>query len=247
MNKGNFFKTLCLSAAMAFCGINANAQLEQSVFLNGNLPTAEFNDAVSVTPANAVINGFTPMNRIDAGTNADPGFGMGYRLNYSFDVGFGEVAPYLNADFQWNQIKGKVRDEYTNARCRAPQYFNIPIMLGVQYRYTLTDIFKLFGELGLGYDVFMITSSGWKGDAPLPFYKYNVGGAMCWQIGAGSFFGSHVSAGLHYYGLGKHTIEFNKNAANTDIVDGNNNVIDDGTQVVQRNLGSLMLRIGFHF
>lgn len=251
------FKALCVSAAFIFCGFNANAQLEQSVYLNGNLPTAQFNDDVvmstlyQTTDILFAIPEGTYIARDQAGMGATVGFGAGYRLNYSFDVGFGEVAPFLNADFQWNRMKSEYRDKFNSQRANASSYYNIPIMLGIQYRYGLTDIIKVFGELGLGYDMFMITASGKKDDAVLPYYRYNVGGAMCWQVGLGSFFGTHVSAGLHYYGLGKHNIDLNKHSNNA-YIGGDKTFaiaanIDNGEDVVSRKVGSLLLRIGFHF
>lgn len=257
MNKKNTFKGLCLSLMMIAGGLSAQAQLEQSVYLNGSLPTAQFNDPVVMTDIVYPGDLIAPTSlgsaiaRDEAGKGATAGFGMGYRLNYSFDVGFGEVAPFLNADFQWNQLKSEYRDAYNNQRAKSSTYFNIPIMIGIQYRYDLTDIFKVFGELSLGYDAYLITASGWKDDEFRPFYKYNVGGALCWQVGVGSFFGTHVSAGLHYYGLGKHNIDLNKHSNNAYM--GGNEIVaipanvDDGSTVVSRRIGSLMLRIGFHF
>lgn len=69
------------------------------------------------------------------------------------------------------------------------------------------------------------------------------------MIGAGAYFGEHVSAGLYYYGLGKHTIDYTQGtlddnmAANAQVTA--NEAAGMGRQ--QRSVGSVMLRIGFHF
>lgn len=225
MNKNNIFKALCISAALLFGAHSAQAQIEQSVYLNGSIPTAQFNDPVAV---NMTLN--QPMTKAQYGQAASVGIGLGYRVGYVFDIGFGYVTPFLNADLQWNQIKSSVRDEFTSARCDIPQYFNIPIMLGVNYRYELTDVFTLFGEFGLGDDIFIGTQEGWTNI----LYKYKTSSAMAWEIGAGSFFGDHVSLGIHYYGLGKHSIDYSNHDNSAD-------------PVVTRKMGSLALRIGFHF
>ena len=50
MRKSNTFKTLVLLAAFVSAGFGANAQLthlEQSLYLNFNMPTAEFNDDIA--------------------------------------------------------------------------------------------------------------------------------------------------------------------------------------------------------
>ncbi len=68
---------------------------------------------------------------------------------------------------------------------------------------------------------------------------------MAWMIGAGAYFGRHVSAGIYYYGLGKHTIEYtSKTVSDFTTVE---QVAYEGSDVETRTLGQLALRIGFHF
>lgn len=246
--KHNTIKSLCVAVALLFAGVNAHAQFETSVFLNGGLPTAQFGGKADLAGNNAL----TPaplLSKDNIGTTAAPGFGIGARACYHFDVGFGEVAPFVNADFQWNQVKGDYRDAFaqSSASAKAPQYFNIPLFIGVNYRYELTDIFKPFAEFGLGTDFFLISSER-TDKAKL---VYSVKNAFAWELGLGCYFGSHVSTSLHYYGLGKHIITYNEkrskfndqsvsevNEANPDF---------DINKVQLRSIGTLMLRIGFHF
>ena len=69
------------------------------------------------------------------------------------------------------------------------------------------------------------------------------------MLGARVYFGDHVSAGLYYYGLGKHPIDYttatreDNNAADVQVT--MNEAAGMGRQ--QRTVGSVMLRIGFHF
>lgn len=244
MKKHNTIKSLCVAVAMIFAGITANAQLETSIYLNGALPTGEMGGKATLDPLSAPL-----LTKDNIGTTAAVGFGVGGRASYHFDVGFGEVAPFVNIDFQWNQIKGAYRDDFAkeSANAKASQYFNLPILIGVNYRYELTDIFKPFAEFGIGTDFFMISAERTSTSKLV----YSVGNALAWEIGAGCFFGSHVSAGIHYYGLGKHRITYNEKR--TDIGGMTVDQVDalDPTTVLNkvelRNIGSLMLRIGFHF
>ena len=69
------------------------------------------------------------------------------------------------------------------------------------------------------------------------------------MLGAGAFFGEHVSAGLYYYGMGKHNIDYTKGTLN-DNTAANNQLIANETAGMgrqRRSVGSVMLRIGFHF
>ena len=241
-------KVLCLGVLFVFASFGAKAQfshLEQSVYLNFNLATAGFNDEITKVLGNEVI----PMTRFNAGSNAGFGLGLGYRVSYRFDVGFGEVSPYIHADFQWNRVKGDLRDAYLDAdNGSAPAYFNIPIFVGVNYRYQLTDIFTPFAEFALGPDFFMITkeSGNVTTDPTIGDFKlrYKTTTNLAWQIGAGCYFGSHVSASLHYNGYGKHAIQYTNGTSLPAAVEALD-VIDHKT--VSRGIGLLSLRIGFHF
>lgn len=251
--KHNTIKSLCIAIVMLAMGINANAQFESSVYLNFGLPTAQFGGKPDLSSNIAELRSEPFLSKDHIGSTATPGFGIGGRACYHFDVGVGEVAPFVNLDFQWNQLKSSYRDAYVEAdpEAKSPVYFNIPIMLGISYRYELTDVLKPFAEFGLGTDFLFITKERIK-DITL---KYNVKNAFAWEIGAGCFFGRHVSASVHYYGLGKHVITYNEKR--TDV---GGQTIEQINQIHQatnpefncnkaelRSIGNLMLRIGFHF
>ena len=239
------FKTLCLSVALVCLSFTAKAQLthlEQSIFLNFNLPVAQFSGDVSANSLGDDI----PMSRFNAGKNAAAGVGLGYRVSYRFDVGFGEVSPYIHADFQWNRVKSDLRDAYMNAGDgNAPNYFNVPVFVGVNYRYQITDIFTPFGEFGIGPDFFFITKeSGNTTNVGAFEMRYQATCNVAWQVGAGCYFGDHVSASFHYSGYGKHAVKY---TGGTDIPLALAADEAGDTKTQTRSLGLLSIRIGFHF
>ena len=257
MRKNYYFKTLCILAAFVCASFGAKAQLthlEQSVYLNFSLPSAQFNDDVTTIP----------MRRFNVGKGAGLGLGLGYRVTYRFDVGFGEVSPYINADLFWNRSKSDIRDMYMDANDGSfPNYINIPIFVGVNYRYQLTEIFTPFAEFGFGPDILFITKeSGNMTNAVVPgiatpvdyefSLKYQTTTKLAYQVGLGCYFGQHVSASLHWYGYGKHAIKYTNATENKiastltevnqlDLAEANYN------KTQSRNLGAFALRIGFHF
>ncbi len=249
-------KILCLGALFIGMGAAAQAQFRQSVYLNGNIPTGDFaSDAVGTTltiPAGVTVNYPTsgvPLTYEQVGKDATLGFGLGYRASYRFDVGVGMVAPFANIDFLWNTISGKWSDKYSDAYYSSPTYFNIPLMGGVSYIYDelpWNDI-SVYGEFGLGTDFLWITSEG-TGDGNERF-AYKSTFAFAWMLGAGAYFGEHVSAGLYYYGLGKHKIDYTSGTMEDNVVAATQVATNDaaGMGRQQRSVGSLMLRIGFHF
>jgi len=251
MSKSNYFKGLCVALAMVFAGLGAQAQqLELSGYFNGMLPVAEFNDDVTVMMGDQ----FTPINLSGIGKGASAGIGGSLRVGLWLDVGANNwLLPYFEGSFLWNSTKSKYRDVYDNNSLNAelkstpsvPNYFNIPLLVGVKYRYDLTDIIRPFAEMSIGFDLLFISSNGYSGVTSSEgvsnylHYSYKPSGALAWSMGAGTYLGQNVSVGLYYLNLGAHRIEYTSRSYN----DG-----DDVTyNVEKRHLGELALRVGFHF
>lgn len=236
MRKSTTFKALCLLCAFVFAGFGAKAQfshLETSIFFPCfNVPTGDFGSTVSKTPA-------VPLMRTDIGKEAGFGFGAGLRAAYKFDIGFGEVAPFVGAELFFNRLKSDIRDEYDNFNDgKAPFYFNIPVLFGVNYRYQINEIFTPFLEFGFGPDLMMVTKEAYtdaltNNDMEL---KYKSTIALAWQVGGGTYLKQHFSLGVHYYGFGSHKMRYKSSSD-----------INDNSGIEKRGIGSLVLRIGFHF
>ncbi|MBP3762394.1 MAG: hypothetical protein J6I49_00770 [Bacteroidales bacterium] len=237
MNKT--FKTLlCLATISLGIGTAAQAQdrkFYQTFYLDLCMPTADFGSKVSSSHPTV------PLYYTEIGKDASVGFGLGYRLSYRLDVGLGEVAPFGNVDILWNTIKGKWRDKYSDAYMSTPTYFNIPFLLGVTYIYDelpWPDI-RAYGEFGIGPDFLWITPEGDDGKL-VPKIAYKLDVALGWTIGLGAYFGRYFSAGINYYGLGKHDIDYTKNTLE-DLEYTSNPPRE------RRTVVSVMLRLGFHF
>lgn len=238
-------KVFCLTAAMLFVGISAQAQFRQSIFLNGALATGQF--ASKVNADRGLLSGMVPLFREEIGKAATPGFGLGYRISYRFDVGMGEVAPFAQADVFWNFINSEWKDKYIQAKGKAPNYFNIPVMVGVSYLYDeLWNDITPYAEFGVGGDLFLIGSEKVVGaDNKTYTYSYNPTVTLSWMLGVGAYFGPHVSAGIYYYGLGNHVVSYTEKTYKS-FNEIERAAIDAGS-IPTRTVGELALRIGFHF
>ena len=237
--KNRIVKVICLAAILLGTSSMAQAQFRQSIFLNGVLPTGSFTDKIS---GNTPV----PLGTVNIAKHATAGFGLGYRISYRFDVGMGEVAPFANADFFWNFMGGDMDGKYTQAKANTPNYFNVPVMLGVSYLYDeLWNDITLYGEFCIGTDFMFIGRE--KSDNFLHTYAYkpSLTRGLAWMVGFGAYFGRHVSAGLYYYNLGKHTIEYTNRTYNS--FSAPERVWYDAQPVETRYVGELALRIGFHF
>lgn len=247
MNKSFTIKGLFLLAAFVFAGFGANAQLkhlEQSFYFNGNLPMLDFNDAVS--------SATVPMTPDSMGMDATIGMGIGYRVGYRFNIGFGDLTPYIGADLQWNAIRGDHRDAYELKDCSKPNYMNLAAYAGINYRYSINDIVTPFVEFGLGSDFLFITKEEGvvtklsTAATETVKFRYVPTSSFAWQIGAGTFLGNHVSMGIYYSGYGKHTIKYtDKTFGNVEGTDYARTTTIQPSQL--RKIGLLSFRFGFHF
>lgn len=237
--KRNIIKVFCLAAIMfGTCSI-AQAQLRQSIFLNGVMPVGSFSSSAKVHDV--------PFTMTDMGKEAIIGFGAGYRASYRFDVGMGQVAPFLQIDFFWNTIDGDWKEKFAGHNYSTPNYINSPQFAGVSYLYDeLWNDITLFAEFGLGSDFFFITPEGTgKGNERFA-YKPTV--ELAWMVGLGAYFGQHVSAGFYYYGLGKHYIDYTSRTINNNIDAARlANYYTSLNSRESRTIGEIALRIGFHF
>lgn len=245
--------TLCL--ATLFLGYSAAAQtqesgLRHSIYLNGNIPTGDFASDASAGPTLiTAYNSGVPLTYEQIGKDASLGFGLGYRVSYAFPIGLGTVAPFAGIDILWNTIDGKWADLYSDAYFTCPTYFNVPLLAGINYTYEeVWDNITPFGEFGVGTDFFWMTPEGNSDDDSF-YFGYKSTFAFSWMVGAGVYFGKYVSAGLYYYGMGKHTVDYTSGTLDDNITARTqvqtNTAAGMGRQ--QRTVGSLMLRVGFHF
>ena len=238
MNKKQTIKILCVAVAMLLSASAARAQeTEISAYFNGTLPVAQFNNAPTPSLTDPMTQAFRPMDRENIATGATAGLGVTLRAGVWFDMGFGELMPFAEGGFLWNNSKKSVRLTYDDNRAKYPAYFNIPLYIGFKYRYDINDIIRPFAEVGIGYDILFITRSYGVDDR---WYKFKPSGALAWEAGLGTYLGQNVSLGLYYQGLGSHRIEYTKTS--TDRNDGS---VPD--YVSRRTLGELTLRLGFHF
>ncbi|MBQ6070072.1 MAG: hypothetical protein IJK84_11270 [Bacteroidales bacterium] len=248
MRKNNYLKCLCVAVALLATSFGASAQqFETSIYLNGIFPVGKFARSYEYNPNG--LNSFVPMDLEQVATSAAPGLAATGRFGAWFDVGFGQLLPYAEVSFMWNSTKGSIRSVYDNnvlndsAKSVAvtPTYFNIPITLGLKYRYDITPIVRPFAELGIGYDLMFITSNGYPTNSQITdkWYAYKPDGKLCWTAGIGTYLGEFVSVGLYYVGLGNHRIEYSSKAHIADV--------GDWIPPSRRYISQLGLRVGFHF
>lgn len=243
MNKRIAFKLLAAAVLMTLSvGSLSAQQLETSIYAGGLLPTGQF--ARYNAAAGPMASGiFAPLADTSIAKGASPAVGLTARMGFFFDIGFGEIMPFLEAGFVWNAPKRAVRDAFDQAyshgeAAKAPQYFNVPILAGFKYRYAITDIVMPFVEFGLGTDIFFISGNGFRENGP--WYTYKPSADIAWQVGLGTYLSGHFSAGAYYTSYGSHKISYTSKSSGRN--DGST-----PNYTERRTLGEIGLRLGFHF
>lgn len=256
MKKTNIFKTLVLGAAFCFATFTANAQFEFGLSLTGGLATGDMKTAIPVSASGVMGNSQGLMGTQYIMNNSSDMLGFAFRFGYRIPINnseYGEVMPYVEANGFWNRPNKDLRKQFDEANNTYPQYINVPLYIGAQYRYPVTDIIKPYAEFGIGYDLLFISSEYGK---PGDDYRYNPKGALSGNVGVGCFFSDWVSVGVYYYGFGSHKIMLKENSVIDPLPLSDyaaraeqyyKNTLTYNPKPVTRDYGTVALRLNFHF
>lgn len=264
MKKTNIFKTLVLGAAFCFAGFTANAQFEFGLSLTGGLATGAMKTEIPVSAGGIMGNSQGLMGTQYIMNNSSNMLGFAFRFGYRIPINnseYGEVLPYVEINGFWNRPNKALRTQFDEANNTYPQYINVPLYIGAQYRYPVTDIIKPYAEFGIGYDLLFISSEYGKAQGAGDDYRYNAKGALSGNVGVGCFFSDWVSVGIYYYGFGSHKIMLKESSeidalplsdlddrlAQYGHVNPTTLKVEYNPKPVTRDYGTVALRLNFHF
>ncbi|MEG2071110.1 MAG: outer membrane beta-barrel protein [Bacteroidales bacterium] len=212
--------------ALSIFTVSAQEQIGFSVHVGGVFP---FEMMRSLTTNHSV-------NETTLNGGATFGASIGLKYTYKFqETGWEDSGNgiFVSADLLWNEMNKKSKTFYKENDKIAPRYFHIPILLGYNYTYELgmSDIVSVFGQLGLGVDMFKRTKEGWPGDIT----KYDMSYAFAADVGVGLVFIDRVSIGIHFNWLGQHKIKISGKEYSS------------GEYYMVENSSNIVLKAGFHF
>jgi len=150
---------------------------------------------------------------INAG-GASVGFHIGG--TYSYDINDKGVGVFVSADFIYNSLKSEAKDlleaeealisvngspDFTYYR-----YINIPIITGITYTYTMSETIELFGNMGIGANIFKLTNMSISDDDEEVEISYDASTGFAFMLQAGVLLHDKYSIDLRYLRLGNHTV-----------------------------------------
>ena len=190
-----------LLMCVAVCSFGQNNKAGLSFQLGGILPMGEFH-----AQPTGVLGVITPgLNSFDKNGGAMFGASFGVKYTYSFQNTKMEnsgLGIFVSADGMWNALNKDLRDRYDKLSVTKPMYVNVPIMAGISYTTTFSDVFGIWAEAGLGADLFFKTPEGTEN----ALTKYKMSPEFAFEAGAGILLVRTVSLGAHYYWLGSHNV-----------------------------------------
>lgn len=210
-----------------------------SLHLSGVFPNGKFGefDEVNNDGEKRIGALFNEQSKTGA---AGTGFGLG--LKYQFSIPQIENLRFLiGAEVMWNPLNSDAKDYIENevmeedVNTALPNYLNIPLMAGLNYSFGLTEKVKLYGELGLGLNIRIVTKFMFGGEETV---KYHNATSFAYQLGVGVLF-DKVSIGLHWYNLG--SVKVKGEVTSWDWSES------ESFTFKELSTSMLTLKVGFHF
>lgn len=251
-SKTKSMKKTFLFLAIAAFAIQVNAQTHFSLHAGGTMPMGEFGSFSKVSKLAFISTGKEGGARM--------GFNLGMKVK--FDIASVEgLGVILTGDVFFNTLQSDISDKFekmygNDVDLTLPKYLNIPIMVGANYTYNISNSFGIYGEGAVGLNIQKITdfvaSVDYDGEEYKSTAKYDLATKLGFQIGAGVILNEKFSIGVHYYALGTNKLK-GKTSDNSDDFDYNDDDWkaeeddDDTFKCGKLTTGMLAIRIGFHF
>lgn len=200
-------KLLCLML-LVLCFFSLNAQHTYEFHMGLSSPSGDFaDDDVN----NAISNG--------SGCAAS---GINLGLKYFAPTKSKGLSMFIGVDFLYNGLTSDFKDfakeEMLDGDVTYPKYINVPVLVGLNQSFELTNELQLFGEAGLGLNFFKITNLSMSGSEYLYDYgteidysatmKFDSMVKLCCSIGAGLIIRDKYTLSLNYKPLGAYKMNY---------------------------------------
>ena len=215
-----------------------------SIHFGGAFPVGDFGEET-----HAYIYYDEVLVDFDRGFSASPGFNIGIKGKIPLPVN--GLGIFISGDFIFNGVKGTLKEDYDELQeiiedyggsFTRPRYINVPLLVGINYKYSVNQHFGVWAETGVGANLRMITAMKAELDGSTATIKFPIRPCVAFQIGGGIMINDLFSVGLHYYALGS-----SKMKMKYEYKDDWGSDSDTYTTTKSYSQACFMLRLGFHF
>ncbi len=196
-------------------------------------------------------------------SGASYGLALGLKAQYGLPVILiGKLKLMATAELFYNESKPEVVSELNASEnssiyfdAPSPKFYNIPLMLGVNYSLMDFIAFKLFVEASAGVNFRMVSDMEQlvhlnvsSNEYAATLIQFDDTRTFAWQLGVGFCIMKRVSLGINYYNLGKTELTGTRSLLLGE-VSTVEMLPDEYRRFSNGRTGSSMfvLRLGFHF
>lgn len=219
-----FFTTLIFTFLLVLTQVNSGfAQGDFSVHAGAAVPLSDFAD-----------DSYTNMDAAGAAV----GFNLG--LKYVHPLSENGLGVFGSFDFNYNGIKQSLKDDIedmfagSGIEFKWYKYINMPITLGLDYKYEIAEGTSIFGNGGLALNFLKLTDFEMEMDGQTSTTSFDIGTSVGFKLGAGIILQDKYSLSLNYLGLGEPSV-----SGETD----GQNVGED----LKTKVSMLTVAVGYHF
>ena len=146
--------------------------------------------------------------------------GVSFKYNISGAHGFGIMT---SANLMYNPLNGDANDWLDEVErdeglyISRPKYINVPLLIGGNFSYPLSDKVRIYGEAQIGVNFRFITDMTVEEGKDEITMSYNSATTFAYQLGAGLELKKKYSISVEYYNLGSGKMKGKVSPGNTTL------------------------------
>ena len=246
MKMKKMFLAAFMTAAL-MCGNTLFAQSSSYLNLGLNIPQGEFGSKAATCALLSPVS-------------TQGGAGLGANLGFKFitDTKAKGLGIMFTIDGMYNGLQKDVEAEGLSfiaipeiagleLKTKNPSYINMPIMVGLNYCYNITNTFGLFAEGGVGANVRFALPCTMSAQGQVLVFSsdftskihYTPKVAFAYQFGGGVMISKAITLGVNYYNLGASPVSGHADSSlKTSII---SQAVTSSTEFTHKDLSTSML------
>lgn len=252
-----FVMTVMMLAMAGICALQAQTSFSLHAGLAS--PLGSYADATANYDANNASNDVLRFGLLDQTKKggAGIGFNVGAQMNFGITSVKG-LSIIVGADFFFNSINSDISDyvdEYISDvetstheySITLPKYMHVPILVGANYTYDITDKIGIYGEGALGANMRFITNFELY-DATVTTeninrIKYDMATTFAFRFGAGIVLSKRFTIGIGYVNHGSAKVKGTQTSEKNGVSNGSSQKFKGGNI----SAANLTVNVGIKF
>jgi opacity protein-like surface antigen len=144
------------------------------------------------------------------------GIGVNVGIKYTYPIVNNWLGIFGGIDFNYNGLQKDMKDDLESdfdlgilgkPDITYPKYFNVPLTLGLNGTWELSDNFALLANGGIAFNFFKMTDFKLDYSGQEITTEVDMATNLGFKVGCGVLIGEHFGIDVDYYALGKHDLK----------------------------------------